>query len=128
MADEREIFQYFNGKTNVWGDPVVVYERLAACLEGDINAAIAATNQGLAGERPASMTDEEFAQLLAQETATQPLREAASTRLREAVRNAFAMAPWNPQAENPEDVGATAKHCREALDALNDFLDQKKSD
>lgn len=124
--EQRRVFQFFDGKQKVWGDPVAVYERLAAALDGEINVAISATRQGMAEERDKYATDDEHQQALAREAATAPLRFQARARMWDAIRQALPMAPWNPTAEKPEDVGATVGDCDAALDAFCDFLEQQK--
>lgn len=118
----KQIFKYFNGKQAVYGDPLELYERLQAELGGELDAVEAQIASGwIFGqdrtEPPKRATGEALV-----------ASQAASVRLREAVRIAFGMVPFNPLAEKPEDVGATAEECDAAYEAYMTFLDtQKKS-
>jgi hypothetical protein len=119
-AKERAIFRYWNGKRHVWGDPVLLYERLATETGGDLVGLLDKADGKI--ELPPELTLEQ------QENARTALKAQANERIRDAVRSAFGMAPWNPEAEKPEDAGATAQECDDALDALYAFFDdQKKS-
>jgi hypothetical protein len=119
-AKERAIFRYWNGKRHVWGDPVLLYERLATEAGGDLVGLLDKAEGKI--ELPPELTIEQRQQ------AAEALRIQANEQIREAVRTAFRMAPWNPEAEKPEDTGATAQECDDALGALYDFFeDQKKS-
>lgn len=119
-AKERAIFRYWNGKRHVWGDPVLLYERLAAETGGDPVGLLEKADGRV--ELPPELTLEQ------RQAAQDSLKVQANEQIRAAVRSAFAMVPWNPEADKPEDAGATAQECDDALDALYAFFDdQKKS-
>lgn len=100
MSDQRDrdIFQYFNGECEAWGDPLAIHRRLTLALGGHPNRYI---EQAKAAE-----------ELVAAE---------AEEKLDEAIRIAFRMVPFDPLTGS----GATENHCRAALAAYADFLEKK---
>lgn len=96
-SNQKSIFQYYNGKRSVWGDPLEIEDMM---------------NYLLAGE-PGKVTD--------QTNVNDPeVYVPATNRLVEAVREAFKMAPF----DEATGEGATRQDC---LDASNAYLRYKKS-
>jgi hypothetical protein len=111
----EKCFRYWNGKDNVFGDPIEVYERLVMACGTNPQVVLDASNAGKAKAKDQYPSEEEYQRAVDQEAMTEPQRVAATLRLRQAVRIAFEMAPPNPKAEKPEDYGATAEECDQVL-------------
>lgn len=102
QAPPEGVFSYFDGEKTVFGDPLRV--------ERELYQSLAVTNRG---------PDEVFAAYASKDPA---LWMPAVGLVVEAVRRAFAMAPFDPATGR----GATEAHCRDAVEALWDYLDLKK--
>ena len=100
MAGRHDIFQYFNGEADVWGDPWAVRCKLAQALGGDLPAIVEQFNDR-----------ENEARALA-----------AAEKLVAAARVAFGMKPFDPETGE----GATHGHCVEAYRAFVEFCEAKK--
>lgn len=95
---DKKVFPYFDGRGNVFGDPLRIWRRLNHMLEGDPNKFLAA--------------------------AKDPSPEAAfeaKERVLEATRYAFEM-PFDSKTGE----GATEADCEAALNAFEAFLGKKK--
>jgi len=93
--DDRHVFRYFDGAREVYGDPYVLQRELRHALGRDVGEVLAEARAG-----------------------DEILAYAAATLLLAAVRQAFGMAPWNPETNQ----GAQELHCRRALNGLLDFF------
>lgn len=98
MEIRKACFRFWNGARFVWADPLRVERRLYAAL-GDPHAVFAASQSS------------EFV-----------IASTALEQLVEAVRDVFRMEPFDDET----GAGATEEDCRNALQALWDYLAKKK--
>lgn len=120
-------FQYHNGLSLVYGDPLVIEDELYAAL-GDDSAFEAAQYRPPSVEQQARETrnlgPEDLAHYRTDLAGRRQQAAAARAAIWGAVREAFHMAPFDPATGQ----GATAADCNAALLALWDHLaGQKKS-
>ncbi len=97
---QREVFPFFDGKEDVFGDPMRIHRLLFKLLDGDPNRVI---------------EQSESEDIL--------VAGPAEELLLEAIREAFEMAPYDRRTGQ----GATEAHCHAALEAFATFSDEKKT-
>ena len=95
---DRKIFPYWNGREEVWADPITVQRRLHAACGGDANQVIAQTNA------PDALT-----------------ACTARDSLLAAIRLAFDM----PFDQMTGEMLGNESECFAAYDALTDYLEKK---
>ncbi len=100
---ERRVFQYWNGVAQVWGDPVRIYRRVLSASDGDINILLERTSPEV-------------------QVVTPTLWAESVERLVQVVRDAFEMAPFNPET----GTGATETDCLNAIKSWQGWMDEKK--
>ncbi len=116
------IFSYYNGKAVVFADPLTIHRRLTRAFDGAPNETLAKIDLGLAGPREDYPSDEDYADAIKSEQATEPMRYEATERMLSAIRDVFHMEPFN----FADGSGATEADCRGALDAFIAFMESKK--
>ncbi len=100
MTRQREVFPYFNGKEDVYGDPMRIHRLMFKLLDGDVNRVIEQS-----------------------ESEDINVSDPAEELLLEAVRGAFDMVPFDSKTGE----GATEADCHAALEAFAAFSDEKKT-
>jgi hypothetical protein len=95
---KQDIFPFFNGTAQVFGDPIVIYRRMLRALGKPIEKQV-----GLTKGQNELLNLEAYASLYA------------------AVRAAFPMVPFDPATGS----GATESDCQKALDSLLSWLEKK---
>lgn len=99
VARETDVFPYWDGDADVWGDPTKIHRRLSTLLHGKWDLLNVMRNR----ENPLA--------------ADQAAQEALP-----AVREAFEMKPYDKTTRK----GATDRDCYNAVDGLADWLDKVK--
>lgn len=99
--EEKQIFQYHNGKEKVWGDPLAIRHRLYGQLPRlqEVMKECVSKDQSVAAD--------------------------ALIKLADAVRVAFDM-PCNPKAKSPAEYGATHEQCIVAVKEWLMFCKKKE--
>ncbi len=126
MSEQAEsppgVFPYFDGAATVYADPLAIHRQLTRALDGNPNRVLVDVAIGKAEEREAYLDEESWELAVAQEEATEELRYAATEKLLAAIRQVFQMAPF----DRATGQGATEKHCRDALAAFCDYMEEAK--
>lgn len=102
---ERAVFEYFDGTSLRFGDPLAIYHRLVGLLDGDLSGAVKASRRQV----PEGHPDGE--PLPAEDGPAHATRMAAQSRLARAAHEAFEMADFDPK----QNTGATVDHDLAAL-------------
>ena len=95
---KQDIFPFFNGVAQVFGDPIVIYRRMLRALSKPIEKQV-----GLTKGQNELLNLEAYAELY------------------KATRVSFPMIPMNPETGE----GATEADCQRALDALLTWIEKK---
>lgn len=115
----RAAVKYFNGESEVWGDPLTIMRRLEYALQGQAMKVIReALSPSPSVEEIKENTPE--GQQLRERVRAEHLHKTfeAKERLLPAIKIAFGMKPFDPDVRrNPECRGATEKHCIDAIKA-----------
>jgi len=95
---DRDIFPFWNGAAQVFGDPIAIYRRMLRAIGKPLEQQIGLT-KGM----------------------NELLNLEAYAKLYDATRTAFPMVPFSPE----NGTGATEADCQRALDALLTWLEKK---
>lgn len=98
--EERRVFAYHDGAGTVHGDPLAIWRRMLAAFDGDLDVVLEQARHDQAAVWAPAMG-----------------------RLVEAVRDVFAMRPFDPATGQ----GATDEDCLAALRAWQGWLAKKKA-
>lgn len=105
--DQRNVFKYFNGEKEVFGDPLALYRRLLI----------------LTGGKPDELSEKVFINLNKATTEQVVAASQAHQQLCGIIREVFSMKPYNPE----DDSGAKDEHCLMVWRQMATFLNQKKN-
>ncbi len=121
MQNRTDIFPYFNGAENVWGDPLEIQQTLTAALDGDVNKCLREARAAIYEDAQGNPLPQPEPDVHAHNCI---VAHQALNRLIPAIRLAFVMQDFNPATGE----GATRKVCIEALNAFDSWTQlQKKS-